>query len=264
MSRSDDREVRLGRIIRLVKEQHKISTNELAKLMDVSEMTIRRDLDILSKNGVIQRLHGYASDVTMNQDTHDIKSNRYDYRIASVQNLKAKEKIAKYASSLIRPNDWIFIDNGTTTALLPEFIPTTFEFTALCCSFTLLEKLREYPNLHLIMPGGYYNKEDQTFSSAQADAFIRTLRANKAFISASGVHQTLGMTCINSHSVPNKRAFIESSAERILLVDSSKFDVVTANHFGELDDIDMIITDNDIPNLWKRFLKRKHVETIIV
>ena len=114
------------------------------------------------------------------------------------------------------------------------------------------------------MPGGYYHEEDQTFSSPQAVEFIRCHRANKAFISASGIHQSLGMTCINANSVDNKQAMLESSAFRVLLADSSKFGVVKANHFAELSQIDMVITDNGIPGSWKNYLGEQGIDLRIV
>ena len=92
------------------------------------------------------------------------------------------------------------------------------------------------------------------FASAESVEFIRRHRANKAFISTSGVHRSLGITCINAHSVDSKRAIIESSASRVLLTDSSKFGAVKANHFAELDEINIIVTDDGISEDWRTLL----------
>lgn len=265
MGRLENKERRLERIIHLVNDRQRITTVELAEALQVSEMTIRRDLNLLQKNGSILRKHGYAvamEHVAGNGQTEE--TDCYDFGLASTQCMKEKEKIARYAASLIEPEDWIFMDNGTTTARLAAFFPTGFSFTALCSNVALMAGILKYPNIHLIMPGGYYNRVDQTFSSAQAESFIRTLRANKVFLSASGVHKTLGITCINSHSSLNKRAFIESAAEKILLVDSSKFGVVTANHFAELDEIDMVITDSGIAPDWRSYLDEMGIDVRVV
>ena len=265
MGRLENKELRLKQIVHLVNQRQKIATTELAELLQVSEMTIRRDLDLLQKSGSIQRIHGYAA-VPENAGRVEVSSepDAYDFCLASTQYIREKEKIAKYAASLIEPDDWVFMDNGTTTARLAAFFPTHFKFTALCSNVALLTGILKYPNIHLVMPGGSYDRTDQTFSSQQADDFIRTLRANKVFLSASGVHKTLGITCINAHSSFNKRAFIESSAERILLVDSSKFGIVKANHFAELNEIDMIITDSGLDSSWKKYLEQIGIDVRIV
>lgn len=259
----NSKEERIQQIVELVKRHQKITTKELAQMMDVSEMTIRRDLTVLQRNHVIERKHGYAvMEHSMEHDIPDLEA--YDLRLASIQNLKEKEKIARYAASLIEPGDWIFMDNGTTVSRISTFLPTDFEYTVLCCNFALMVGMLKFKNIQMIMPGGYYYPVDQTFSSPQAEEFIRCHRANKAFISASGIHRSLGITCINSHSVANKRSFLESSEKKILLADSSKFDVVKANHFAELDDIDMIITDSGIPLNWKEYLQKENIELKII
>ena len=259
----NNKEERIQQIVELVKRYQKISTKELAHAMNVSEMTIRRDLTVLQKNHVIERKHGYAVlEHSMEREIPDLEA--YDLHLASIQNLKEKEKIARYAASLIEPGDWIFMDNGTTVSRITAFLPGEFEYTVLCCNFALMAGMVKFKNIQMIMPGGYYYPVDQTFSSPQAEDFIRCHRANKAFISASGIHRSLGITCINSHSVANKRSFLESSEKKILLADSSKFDVVKSNHFAELDDIDMIITDSGIPLNWKEYLQRRNIELKIV
>lgn len=259
----NSKEERMQRIAELVKEHQKITTRELAQLMGVSEMTIRRDLTVLHKNHVIERKHGYAVlERGFEEDIPDMEA--YDLHMASIQNLKEKEKIASYAASLIEPGDWIFMDNGTTVSRITAFLPTGFDYTVLCCNFELMAGILKYKNIQIIMPGGYYHPVDHTFSSPQAEDFIRCHRAGKAFIAASGIHRSLGITCINSHSVANKKSFLASSEKKILLADSSKFDVVTANHFAELRDFDMLITDSGISSAWKEYLQRMNIELRIV
>ena len=265
MGKLENREVRFERVIQIVNERKKITTKELSELIGVSEMTVRRDLDILQKSGALRRLHGFAASLNNTSDNrmNSLEEFSYDLRYASIQHLKEIEKIAKYAASLIRPDDWIFMDNGTTTARIPSFLPNEIEFTVLCSNFALMEGLLKFSNIELVMSGGYYNKIDQTFTSDQSQTFIRTLRAKKAFLSASGVHESLGITCINAHSVGNKRAFIESAAQRILLLDSSKFGVVTANYFAEFNEIDMVITDSGITPKWIKILENHNIDVRI-
>ena len=115
-----------------------------------------------------------------------------------------------------------------------------------------------------LFPGGYYHPEDYNFTSPEAVDFIRRHRANKSFISVSGIHRSLGITCINAHIVDSKRALIDSSAQNIMLADSSKFDLVKANHFAELHDMDMLITDNKLSLDWRDFLNNAQINLKLV
>ena len=129
---------------------------------------------------------------------------------------------------------------------------------------TILAELLKRPNIKIIFPGGYYHPEDYNFTSPEAVDFIRRHRANKSFISVSGIHRSLGITCINAHIVDSKRALIDSSAQNIMLADSSKFDLVKANHFAELHDMDMLITDNKLSLDWRDFLNNAQINLKLV
>lgn len=238
----------------LLKKHQRLSVKELAKTLNVSEMTIRRDLDLLRKNHVLERSYGYAA-LVEGGDGYSCDGETYDLRRARIQNLNEKDRIAKFAASLVEPDDWIFLDNGTTVTRIVSYLPTEFEFTVLCYNFTILVELLKRPNIRVIFPGGYYHPEDYNFTSPEAVEFICRHRANKSFISASGIHRSLGITCINAHIVDNKRALIDSSANRIILADSSKFDLGKANHFAELSDMDMVVTDTKLTPEWRTFLE---------
>ena len=249
-----NRERRIARELELLKREQRVSVKELAKILDVSDMTVRRDLDLLRKNHVLERGHGYATLVKSGYG-YAYDGEVYDLRMARIQNINEKDRIAKYAATLIKPSDWIFLDNGTTVARIVHYLPTDFEFTAVCYNFTILVELLKHPNIKIIFPVGYYHPEDYNFTSPEAVEFFRRHRANKSFISVSGIHENLGITCINSHIVDNKRAMIASSAQNILLADSSKFGLVKANHFADMDDIDLIITDNKLSAEWQNYLQ---------
>ena len=237
----------------LLKKHQKISVKELAAALGVSEMTVRRDLELLRKNHVLERSYGYAT-LVEGGNGYSYEGENYDLRRARLENFAEKDRIAKYAASLIRPDDWVFLDNGTTVSRMTFYLPTDFEYTVLCYNFLILAELLKHSNIKVIFPGGYYHPEDYNFTSPEAVEFIRRHRANKAFLSVSGVHQSLGITCINANIVENKKAMIESSAQNIILADSRKFGMVKANHFADIPDMDLVITDTNLPAGWKKIL----------
>lgn len=263
MNNETAKEKRMLRELELLKKHQRISVKELAETLNVSDMTVRRDLELLRKNHVLERSYGYAT-LVEGGDGYADDGEIYDLRRARIQNLNEKDRIAKYAASLIEPGDWIFLDNGTTVSRITFYLPTDFEYTVLCYNYVIMVELLKRPNINVLFPGGYYHPEDYNFTSTEAVDFIRRHRANKAFISVSGVHRNLGITCINAHIVDNKRALIDSSAQNILMADSSKFDLVKANHFAELSDVDLVITDTKLPYEWREFLQNTHTALKLV
>lgn len=258
-----EKESRLLSIVDILKRKKHITTKELSKTLNVSIMTIRRDLEVLRKNHIIDRQYGGAT-LENNLNEYRAGNETYDLRRARITNVEEKERIASYAATLIEPDDFIFMDNGTTVARIIPYLPKDFHFTVLTYNATIMFELLKYPNIKIIFPGGYYYPADQMFISPQAVDFIRCHRARKAFISVSGIHPSLGITCINAHSVGPKRAIIDSSAKHIILTDSTKFNMVKANHFASLSDIDTIITDEGIPDNWISLLKSNKIKLIIV
>ena len=259
----NSKENRLLQIVDILKKSNKMTTRELADTLHVSIMTIRRDLEILRKNHIVERKYGSAT-LESNLNEYKAGDEFYDLRRALITHVKEKERIASYAATLIEPNDFIFMDNGTTVARIIPFLPRNFPFTVLTYNSTIMFELLKYTNIKVIFPGGYYYPEDQMFISPQAVDFIRCHRASKAFISVSGIHPSLGITCINAHSVQPKQAIIDSSVQRIILTDATKFGVVKDNHFANFNDIHIIITDEGISEEWVSFLKKEKIKLVTV
>lgn len=145
----------------LLKKHQKISVKELAAALGVSEMTVRRDLELLRKNHVLERSYGYAT-LVEGGNGYSYEGENYDLRRARLENFAEKDRIAKYAASLIRPDDWVFLDNGTTVSRMTFYLPTDFEYTVLCYNFLILAELLKHSNIKVIFPGGYYHPEDYT------------------------------------------------------------------------------------------------------
>ena len=116
-------------------------------------MTVRRDLELLRKNHVLERSYGYAT-LVEGGNGYSYEGETYDLRRARLENFSEKDRIAKYAASLIRPGDWVFLDNGTTVSRMTFYLPTEFEFTVLCYNFIILAELLKHANVHAIFPGG--------------------------------------------------------------------------------------------------------------
>lgn len=258
-----NKKARILEILDLLKENKVMSVKELAEIFSVSDMTIRRDLDILKNNGVISRSYGFAS-LEESKQVMIGNGEYYDIPFEQIKHSVEKENIAKYSAGLIEPQDVIIIDSGTTTYRLAKYIPENKNVTVVSYNFGILAELRKNMGINIIFAGGYYYPEDQMFTSKENVEFIRNLRANKAFISASGMHQNLGITCIHAHEMENKKAIIASSVTRILMMDSSKFGVVRSSYFASLTDIDILVTDSGITKEWQKIVLEMGIDLRIV
>lgn len=253
---------RLNSIILYLKEHNGASIKELAVAFNVSEMTIRRDLLLLERKHTIKLVHGAA--IFNNDDTVSFGEVDYDLHNESAKQSLEKLKIGQFAASLIEPNDTIILDTGTTTEQIAHYIPNNIPITVLCYNMNTLMAISNKPNVNIILAGGYYYKNTQLFQSPEGIRMIRRIRANKAFISASGVSQKLGVTCVEQIEVDTKIAAINSSLTKILVFDSSKFDKIGPSYFAQLTDFDIVIADNNIPDEWIEYFQNTGIKLYTV
>lgn len=250
----DKKSKRQEELIRIMQERGMRSVRTLSTILGVSEMTIRRDLDELA-----------ARDVKLETTTNAIAQNGdYNFLQALQKANEQKERIGHFAASLIEPNDVIIIDTGSTTAKMLPHIPSDKNLTVLSYNANVLVDLRYKPGLQLLFCGGVYHQNTEMFESPESIQFIERTRANKVFLSAAGVHKELGITCANTHEVPTKIAVIRSSQQRILLVDSNKFDQVRSSHFCDMDCIHTIVTDKNLSQDWQNRIHNLGIELHLV
>ena len=252
---------RANKIIDILKEKNGATVKELASILNVSEMTIRRDLEVLKNNNIVNNVYG----ATIYNPSNNIEKleSFYDIENEVVKQENQKLKIGKAAVSLINEDDIVIIDTGTTTEKLAASISSDIKMSALIFNTNILNELVKKKNINLIFSGGYFHPNTQMFESPEGISLIKKTRATKVFVSAAGVHENLGVTCSNNYEVLTKQAIINSSLEKILLVDSSKFGVVKSAYFADLDDFDTIITDDGISNEWKEIIHTKGIKLII-
>jgi DeoR family deoxyribose operon repressor len=250
---------RSGRIVEILRDRNAASIKELAAETGVSEMTIRRDLEQLRFDNIISLVHGaaiYKANRIAGQDRD------YHLTLEKGVNISEKDRIGKAAAAMIVPGDTVIIDIGTTTEFVTKHLPQNSAITVLC--FTMNALMRTYNKGidTLIMGGGYYHANTQLFVSTETINLIRRIRATKLFLSAAGVSKDLGLTCANQYEVDVKQACIESSLQKILLVDSKKFDQIRPAYFAPLNKMDMVITDSGVKTEWVQIMEQMGIRVI--
>lgn len=251
---------RLTNEVELIGAHRFLSIKQLAKEVGVSEMTVRRDLVKLESENLVRTVYG---GVTL---PHDSQNSDTKYTLSSEQNKnkQQKEAIIAKAAEYLEPGDVIFLDSGTTIQMLAEKISPNYSYTIITSSYNILEVVVKLTNSTIICPGGIFSEKPLVFYDLESANMIRRYRANKAFIGATGFELELGLTCGYLEDAPLKRAMIESSKEKILLIDSTKFGRVSTCPFASIDNFTTVITDSDIPDVYLQYIKKSGVDLIIV
>lgn len=254
--------VRLNSIMQTLKEHGLMKISFLAKQLNVSEMTIRRDLKELELGNVVSVLRGTA---VLNFNKFNLNgTDQYFISNQKQQYSDIKIKIAKKAVLMLEPNDNIIIDVGSTAYFFARELPEDIPLTVICYSANVLFELLKKENCKIIFTGGYFHRNTLMCESAEGVNFLKKHRANKGFIGATGINEKLGITCSNNYESDVKQAAIKSSLKKILLADSRKFDRISTTYFADLSEFDILITDKNISLKSKKILERKNVELIMV
>jgi DeoR family deoxyribose operon repressor len=251
---------RIQRIVEDLRSQASgvASIRELAGRLSVSEMTIRRDLELLARDNIVRLVHAGAVLVSP-----EPSAPRYSLAEAGAHMAEEKRRIGRRAAALIQPEDIVIVDSGSTTECLVKAIPDGLPLTLICFSLNVLVAAHRNQACRIVFAGGVLHENTLMFESPEGARLIGRYRANKAFLSASGVSEQLGVTCANSYEVETKQAAIASSLERILVADSSKFGRIHPSHFAELADFSTLVTDAGLPAESAEALRSSGIQVLI-
>lgn len=249
---------RLDRILEIVGSRHFMSISDLAKDFAVSEMTIRRDVRDLADLGKVRTVYGGVASLE-----NGSAAGSYNAQAELSQHSEEKKRIALAASKLLNSGDVVILDSGTTVQQLAECLPEEGTFTFICYSLNTINVLARREDTTVISLGGVLSTKTYTFSGPDAVQALHKYRANKVFIGATGYELRHGLTCSNIEDCSWKQAAMQSSVERILLVDSSKFGKVSACSFAGVENFDIVITDDGIPEAYRHDLEAKGPKLLI-
>ncbi len=218
----------------------------LSSLYGVSTMTIRRDLKTLADEGLIVRTHGGA--VRLARLTHPGEADEWHWRAACAAAQKAA--IARYAAQhFVQDDDIIFMEGGTTVALMADYLGERERLTVVTNGFyttaALLRQLK--PSAQVICAGGLWQRKTGTFVGPSCNRFFSDFHARRLFLSATGLTLSAGLTDPEMLETAVKQAMIAAAAEVIVLVDSSKFGVHSLMRVVEWTAVHHLITDNGAP-----------------
>lgn len=227
------------------------TVEEIAQKFNVSANTVRRDINELAEANYVQKFYGGISLVRKSDST-------YDHRALS--NLSEKEKIAEYAATLIKDNDLIFIDSGSTTSLILDYINQSYNLTIATNNLHVIEKAIEIKNWDIIVIGSHLKHSSHSFINVQNWDYLNSLNFNKAFIATTGLTIKSGATNPDNAEALIKANMMKRSSESYLLMDSSKFDQTSLVTFASINDFYMIITSGSVPQYYLDYFTENNIQ----
>jgi DeoR/GlpR family transcriptional regulator of sugar metabolism len=244
-----------------VQQRRQLSVAQLSQRFEVSQATIRRDLAALEQMGLLQRVHGGAQALSTAQQTFT-----FDGRL--LQNREIKRSIGRVAAGLIRPGDIAFFDSGTTVLeVARNMSPSIFEgggLTAITRSLVIACEFRKHPQTRLVVLGGIYVHEFDTFVGSKAEHALQGIHTDVLFIGTDGVTLDRGLTTDNMMEAGLYPIMARCADKVVVVADSSKIGVNQVQAILPLDDIHVFITDTGAPERFVKALRDRGIEVILV
>ncbi|MFP4555225.1 MAG: DeoR/GlpR family DNA-binding transcription regulator [Bacteroidales bacterium] len=244
-------------ILTKLKDQGFVNVNDLSEELNVSLVTIRKDLKILESRNLLHRSHGSASLVNpyiTDRNIHDKEK----------INVEQKSRIANHAASLLEANDSIILASGSTILELARSISPEAALTVITASLNVSQILNINLDVEVHQLGGLIRKSSNSAIGPQAEIMMQSYSCNKLFLGVDGVDTELGLTTTNALEASLNQVMIKAAQKVIVLADSSKFGRRGFGKICDLSEVDMIITDDRIPLSMKRMIETHGVEVVAV
>lgn len=248
---------RINKIEEYIKEHKSVSLDELMEVFKVSKNTIRRDVQELVERDEFKKVYG---GVAVKDEDQTAKLEPFQDR--QVRNQKEKKIIAKAAAQFIKDGDIIFIDSGTTTIELIEYLKEK-NVTVLTNNLDFILRALPFENLNIISTGGLLERKTNSFGSIKYIDLLNAYNIKKAFMASTGVSLTNGVTNASPLESELKTAVVNRSIESYLLIDHDKFDKYGLMTYCTLDNIDYLIT-NQMPNqTYEEYIESNGIKLVL-
>lgn len=227
-------------ILEVLKKKRTVQASQLMKVFDVSSETVRRDLEYLEKEGLLQRVHGGAALVKM-----DTTQGFFTSRLST--NIDLKKEIAEKALAYVSEGYSIALDCSTTSLIFAQKLKEEFHsLTIVTNSNEILNTLADMNSYRIICCGGIFNQDERACFGKQALDMIKQLNLDVAFIGVGGISIRESFTENYFEGATMLQAYLNAAQQKVVLADHTKFDTVTFVKICEPNEVDLIITDSGI------------------
>ena len=249
-------EPRRRRILDWIQEEGSARVRELAAAFQVSEATIRQDLERLESDGVITREHGGAY---LNAMPAQVGAMVLHHQ----ENMDKKRRIGTLAASLVTDGETLILDAGTTTTEVATRLVTRRNLTVITNALNIAVILGAVPGFAVHMPGGQFKAPTLSLSGDKSVDYFRNIFAGKLFLATAGVALDAGLTYPSFADLQLKQAMIRAVRQVCLVADSTKINKPSFTRLGALDLIHTFITDDGIADADARAFAQRGIEVMI-
>ncbi len=242
-------------IMALIRREKAVRVHDLAIQYDVTEETIRRDLDKLDKEGKVTKTYGGAV-----LENHVSEDPSFTDRLKV--NMRQKKAIGAKAAELIEDGETIFIDMSTTALEVIKAVPDTITITVITNSLEAVIELSKRQNIRLVAIGGTFDRSNLFMGGAMANRFIEHYYVDKTFFSIKALSKDRGVMDSNEEIAEIRSRMVQNAREAILVVDGSKVDKMALFNVIPLDNISTLITDHILDQEWTDLLKAHDINML--
>jgi DeoR family fructose operon transcriptional repressor len=251
-------EERQQAIAELVGRRGRVSVVDLAQRFDVTTETVRRDLSALERLRLLRRVHGGAVPV----DTLTMVETGLKDRDAA--NTEQKDRIAARAVEMLpAPGATVLIDAGSTTRRLVDGLPRDLELTVITHAVPLAARLASYPQVDLHLLPGRVRRTTQAAVGIETVQALSSLRVDIAFMGTNGITVGHGLSTPDRDEAATKRAMVESAQQVVVLADATKIGLERTVRFAELDEVDVLVTDDAITPADRKAFESAGMEVVV-
>lgn len=243
------KEERFQKIMQQVDQLDTVRVTDLAKELDVTEMTIRRDLDDLEAKQLLVRIHGGARKKRVRNYTE------LSHGQKRTINVEEKRHIASKCAELIKNEETVFIGPGTTNELIYDYLNHIQHADIVTNAITIFERFKEDSRFDVILIGGRYRQRSGTFIGYFANQLLNQINVNKAFIGTNGIID-LYVTTANEDEGSGQKLILDNAGERYVVADHSKFGMEAFHRFYKISDLTGVVTDPGIDEKTTEFYKK--------
>jgi DeoR/GlpR family transcriptional regulator of sugar metabolism len=231
------REERLQIILKMLETDQRVSSVQLAEILNVSDDTIRRDLNELAENGLLKKVHGGA-----------IPKSPSPYKLTERINIAHEEKLvlAQKAQQFFKDGQVIILDNGSTNMEVARLMSPDLKATVFTTSIPIAQILCEHPNIELFMLGGKVFKDAQNTYGTEVIELLNKIRADVFLLGVCGMHHQIGVTMPDWGESVVKRKMAEVSQKLVALVTADKLNTAESFVVCPYNQIDVMLVDNTI------------------
>lgn len=247
---------RKSEILATLQREKSVLVAQLSQKYQVTEETIRRDLDKLEKEGYVKKTYGGA---VLSQNT----SVEIPFKVREKTNKKEKQTIARLVQRVIGEGESIMLDSSSTSLMVARNLKQYKKLTVITNSVEILLELSNCKNIRVLSTGGELRDSALSLGGRQAEQMLLHYNVDKAVLSCKGISMEKGITDSNEPEAQIKSTMRQCAKTTVWAIDSTKFDKVSFVHLAQFKAGDIVVTDKKLESKWKKFLSDYKIQVVM-